>query len=498
MKQMSLALLVIFIMIQYLSAEKLPDGTVVDDSLIQKSHKQYREYSFNSPVSLNTPLGKKNLKYIHFNTDRTIDTIRFSSEEKVLTPSGEVPASEVQFYFYGSKPYISKAVLAGDCTIKIPAGFLYLEKNDSMSFDCFGHMHDITMPGKRKLESGDSVLMVSGSIIKNAGDVRFYITLAEPAVIKTSAGKLKFIEKIMYNLDGKILSGKLEKPQKAVTPQGKLDVTELTFHPDGRVSYCTLAAPEVLDTLWGRMKLTGSVRFAENGKVDSGRCDGIQKLSFSFGECRINGSFHFDHSVMWSNFDLAEDMEISIPFGKLVITKGFGVHPGGSLAWFTPANEVRVKTTYGEFINMSGKAMGLYPDGKPAYFNISEPASINTLAGKFSVKGLMHLYNDGALKSVEIQSPVVIKNEAGNLTVKGYIGLHNNGKVKFASLDKKAMLKTAAGSLAVQGYAEFDEKNSFIEGKLASPAKIRGVTYRAGSVIKLNDKGEVLSPMPGK
>jgi hypothetical protein len=87
--------------------------------------------------------------------------------------------------------------------------------------------------------------------------------------------------------------------------------------------------PEVLDTLWGKMKLTGSVRFSENGKIDSGRCDGIQKLSFSFGECRVKGYFYFDHSVMWSTFDLAEDMEISTPFGKLVITKGFGTHPGG-------------------------------------------------------------------------------------------------------------------------------------------------------------------------
>jgi hypothetical protein len=498
MKRLSLTLLVISGMIQYLSAEKLPDGTVVGDSLIEKAHKQYREYSFNSPVSLNTPLGKKNLKYIHFNTDRTIDTIRFSSEDKVLTPAGEVSASEVQFYHYGSKPYISKAVLAGDFTIKIPAGSLYLQKNDSVSFDCFGHMHDVTMSGKRKLESGDSVLMVSGSIIKNAGDVRFYITLAEPAVIKTSAGKLKFIEKIMYNLDGKMLSGKLEKPQKAVTPQGKLTVTGLSFHPEGGVSYCTLAAPEVLDTLWGKMKLTGNVRFAENGKVDSGRCDGIQKLSFSFGECRVNGSFYFDHSVMWSDFDLAEDTEISTPFGRLVITKGFGTHPGGSMAWFTPANEVKVKTAYGEFINKGGKAMGLYPDGKPAYFNISEPVTINTHSGKLSVSRRIHLYNDGTLGSAEIESPVVIKSEAGNLTVKGFVGFSNNGKVKFASLEKKAMLKTAAGNLAVQGYAEFDEKGSFIEGKLASPAKIRGISYRAGSVIKLNDKGEVTSPMPGK
>jgi len=114
------------------------------------------------------------------------------------------------------------------------------------------------------------------------------------------------------------------------------------------------------------------------------------------------------------------------------------------------------------------------------------------------VIGTTHLHNDGKLKSTEIQSPVVIKTPAGNLTAKGFVEFYNNGNVKFCSLEKKTMLKTAAGNLAVQGYVDFNEKGSFIEGKLASPAKIRGVTYRAGSVIKLNDKGEVLSPMPGK
>jgi len=94
MKRFSLALLVVLGMDQYLSAEKLPDGTVVDDFLIEKAHKEYREYSFNSPVSLNTPLGKKDLKYIRFNPDRTINTIRFSSKQKVLTPAGEISASE--------------------------------------------------------------------------------------------------------------------------------------------------------------------------------------------------------------------------------------------------------------------------------------------------------------------------------------------------------------------------------------------------------------------
>ncbi|GEM_PF-4759542 len=498
MKRLSMTLLVIFAMMQDSSAEKLPDGTDVQDSLIEKAQKEYREYNFNSPVSLNTPLGKKNLKYIRFNSDRTIDTIRFSSDEKILTPAGEISAAEVQFYLYGSKPYISKAVLAGDFTIKIPAGFLYLEKKDSMSFDCFGHMYDITMSGKRKLESSGSVLQVNGSIIRNAGDDRFYITLAEAAEIKTSAGKLKFTEKIMYNLDGKLISGKLEKPQKADTPQGKLTVTALTFHPDGGVSHCTLTAPEVLDTLWGKMKLTGSVRFSENGKVDSGRCDGIHKISFSFGECWVKDSFYFDHAVMWSTFDLAEDTEISTPFGKLVITKGFGTHPGRSLAWFTPKNNLKLQTTYGEFINKSGKSLGLYPDSKLSYFSITEPRIIDTHAGKLKVFGTTHMHNDGKLKSTEIQSPVVIKTPAGNLTAKGFVEFYNNGNVKFASLEKKTMLKTAAGNLAIQGYVDFNEKGSFIEGKLASPAKIRGVTYRAGSVIKLNDKGEVLSPMPGK
>jgi len=153
MKRFSLTLLVIFAMIQYSSAEKLPDGTVVQDSLIEKSNKEYREYSFNSPVSLNTSLGKKDLKYKRFNSDRTINTIRFSSDEKILTPAGEKSASEVQFYLYGSKPYISKAVAAGNFTIKIPAGSLYLQKNDSVNFDCFGHMHDITMSGKRRILS---------------------------------------------------------------------------------------------------------------------------------------------------------------------------------------------------------------------------------------------------------------------------------------------------------------------------------------------------------
>ncbi len=490
--------LILLISAQILIAAKLPDGTIVDDRLIKEAYTQYRQYTFNSPVLLNTPLGRKELKYVHFEDNGRIQAMRFSSMEKIKIPAGEVSAIEVEFYYYGSKPYISKVVLADNFTVKIPAGNLFLENKDSITFDCFDNMISITMAGKRKLIYNGSTIMISGNIITNAGYRDFGITLAEPAEIKTPAGKLKFAGIIKFNSDGSLLSGTLEKAQKADTPQGRLLITFINFAPGGKVYYCTLASPGTLETLWGSMKLKGGVRFATNGKVDSGTCDSIQAIRFSFGECRVKDNFYFDYSAMKSNFTLAEDQKVLAPFGEQVITRSFGSHPDGSLAWFTPKNDLTLQTPFGEFINKGGSTMGLYPDGKVEYFTIKKPRIIDTHAGKLKVTGLINLYNDGKLKSAETLNPFVIKSRAGNLTVKGYVAFYNNGNVQFCSLEKSTTLKTSAGNISVQGYADFNETGSLIEGRLAAPVKIKGVTYRKGSVIKFNESGEVISPMPGK
>jgi hypothetical protein len=500
MRFFTVCLLGLFVTLPPLHAENLPDGTVVDSSLIKPRDKESTGFSFLKPVTCRTPFG--DLVVNNFNFIAGMFEYYLAETQPVKTAVGTIQARVVMIKPEGGTRYLAGVTVGAPSPIVIP-GFkavLRADKDDDITFKRNGSMASVSIDykGIRNLELNGSVFRVRGIIDQDSDGEKYRIELAEPGEFDTGVGKLSFIRRVSFYPDGKVDFGSLARPQTIPSAAGELLITDIMFTNDGKIYNCILAKVHELETRWGRLRVTGQIRISDNGRVQEGALDGVQEISFGFGKVKAKGRFDFDPADGVSRFILAEKASVTAPLGPLVISEWFITHENGALSRFVTAKALPLKTPYGEFTAPSASILSLSPDGKIESFTVDKPRIIQTHIGKIKIQEFLSLYSDGRVSGVNVVDPVTVATAAGKCLVKGDLAFFADGAVESCELAKPALLKTQAGTLSIKKRITFREGGVFKSGVLAGTAKIKGVSYGPDYEIELDAAGNVTSPLPGK
>jgi hypothetical protein len=498
MKRLLLCLVTLAVGLPPLFAEKLPDGSVIADNLIET--KDAAGYVFREPVSLKTPLGELRVRRLNHSGD---DFEYYLAEPfPVKTTAGTIHADRISSRFLNLVQHSFELRVGAPSAIAIPElkGVIRADTGDEVTLNRNGGFEEVFIDpvrAKRKFETSAGVFWVSKFFSRRPETGGFRIWFAEPAEIDTGVGKLFFQYEIQFRPDGSVDFGTLARPQSINPKAGEMRIMWIMFNGDGSPSSCILEGRQLLGTKWGILKLTGRVELAADGLVNDGELAEPQDIAFSFGMVKVKD--HFNGGSAPFIFRLAQPARIATPLGLLTVNDWFRTYADGSLETFlvTDAPASAIKTAFGEFAVPGGSRIYLYQDGKIASFPIDRPRLITTPAGKIKLGKYLSLFSDGRFAAAEVIDPVTVKTDAGLCRVQGDLAFFPNGKVASCILLGKSVLTTAAGTLTITNSVSFHETGAVKAGRLAARVKVAGVTYPAEYDIELDANGKVTSPPPG-